>query len=80
MNSIHGHEVLTMMLKSGETFTRESLVQKINATFGPGARFHTCSAKNLTAPELVNFLDSRGKFVSRGNGGINTSADLMCKD
>mgnify|MGYP001342056176 CR=1 FL=1 len=80
MNSIHGHEVLTMMLKSRKSFTRESLVKEIIATFGADTRFHTCSAENLTAQELVEFLDSKGKFVPHEDGGINTSADLMCKN
>lgn len=42
--SIHGHDVLNMMIESGERYTEESLVEAIHARFGEAARFHTCSA------------------------------------
>ena len=79
MKQIHGHEVLEMMMDSGKSYTRESLVREIEAKFGADARFYTCSAGNLTAEQLVTFLDSRGKFVPRG-GGFQTSPDLMCQE
>jgi probable metal-binding protein len=77
MNQIHGHEVLQMMLASGQTYTRASLVEAIRKKFGAQARFHTCSAENLSAEQLVAFLDSKGKLIPQGDG-LQTSADLMC--
>ncbi len=79
MNAIHGHEVLKMMLNSGKTYTRESLKMDILQKFGPKARFFTCSADDMTAAELIDFLEARGKFVPQGDG-IQTSPDLMCKE
>lgn len=55
MSSIHGHEVLQMMLASGESWTVASLEAAIRRRFGEEARFHTCSAENLSAAELVAF-------------------------
>lgn len=55
MSSIHGHEVLQMMLASGECWTAASLEAAIHRRFGAEARFHTCSAENLSAAELVAF-------------------------
>jgi probable metal-binding protein len=78
MKQIHGHEVMEMMLASGEVYTRESLVAAITARFGHDARFHTCSAEDMTAVELVAFLDARGKLVPR-DGGFQTAANLMCE-
>lgn len=49
--SIHGHDVLNMMIESGERYTEESLVEAIHARFGEAARFHTCSASEMTAAE-----------------------------
>ena len=77
MNRIHGHEVLKMMLASGKTYTKVSLTEEIVKQFGADARFHTCSAEDLTAEGLVQFLDARGKLVPQ-DGGIQTSPDLMC--
>jgi len=79
MNQIHGHEVLKMMLNSGKTYTRQSLVGDIVEKFGAQARFCTCSAENMTAGELVEFLDGRGKLLPQ-EGGFQTSASLMCND
>lgn len=66
--SIHGHEVMKKMLESKEPFTAESLEQAIHGWFGISARFHTCSAENMTAAELVVFLAARNKFVGAPSG------------
>lgn len=38
--SVHGHEVMEMMLAQGGQFTRASLKQAIDERFGAEARFH----------------------------------------
>ncbi|MCL2297460.1 MAG: YecH family protein [Proteobacteria bacterium] len=68
MESVHGHEVLNMMIASGKTWTRESLIAEIHQKFGNDVRFHTCSSDDMTAGELIDFLEARGKFVARGDG------------
>lgn len=78
MEQIHGHEVIQMMLQSAKPYTRATLREDIIAQFGPDARFFTCSADNLTAEGLIDFLESKGKFVSCEQG-FQTSPDLMCK-
>jgi probable metal-binding protein len=78
MNQVHGHDVMEMMMTSGKTYTKETLVQDIIAKFGADARFHTCSAENMTAEQMVEFLDTRGKLVAR-DGGFQTSPDVMCQ-
>jgi probable metal-binding protein len=78
MNQIHGHEVLNLMLASGKIYTKASLVSEIVDRFGTEARFHTCSAENLTADQLVAFLESKGKLVPQ-QSGFQTSANLLCK-
>jgi probable metal-binding protein len=78
MNEIHGHEVLNMMLASGQTYTKAGLAAAIINKFGGEARFHTCSAAGMTADELVAFLDSKGKLVSQP-GGLQTSPDRLCQ-
>lgn len=75
--SIHGHEVMRMMLKSGRRYTAESLREAIDAQFGPAALFHTCSAEGLTAAELVAFLAQKGKFVE-SDDGFTTERARMC--
>jgi probable metal-binding protein len=63
MSSIHGHEVLQMMLASGESWTVASLEAAIRRRFGEEARFHTCSAENLSAAELVAFLEKKANLL-----------------
>jgi probable metal-binding protein len=78
MNQIHGHEVMEMMLTSGKIYTKDALVNDIITKFGQDARFCTCSADNMTAEQLVAFLDDKGKLVQR-DGGFQTSQDVMCQ-
>ncbi|EAA7254538.1 hypothetical protein DPU22_15050 [Salmonella enterica subsp. enterica serovar Newport] len=61
MDSIHGHEVLNMMIESGEQ-----------------ARFHTCSASDMTAAELVAFLAAKGKFIAVEDG-FSTHESKICR-
>lgn len=46
MTSIHGHEVLTMMLADGQSWTTERLVAAIEEKFGQAARFYTARRRN----------------------------------
>ncbi|MCD4559992.1 YecH family metal-binding protein [Lelliottia nimipressuralis] len=78
MTSIHGHDVLNMMIESGEQYTEQSLVQAIDSRFGNNARFHTCSADNMTAAELVAFLAARGKFIP-ADEGFSTHVSKICR-
>ncbi|WP_059215714.1 YecH family metal-binding protein [Escherichia albertii] len=72
MESIHGHEVLNMMIESGEQYTHASLEAAIKA------RFHTCSAEGMTAGELVAFLVAKGKFIPSGDG-FSTDPGKICR-
>lgn len=56
----HGHEVLAMM--QGHSYTEKSLLEAIIEKFGAEDRFYTCSAENLTAQGLIDFLKEHGKF------------------
>lgn len=75
--SVHGHEVMNMIIDSGKSYTTESLIADIHTKFGTDTRFHTCSADNMNAGELVSFLAARGKFISNEEG-FSTSADKIC--
>jgi probable metal-binding protein len=77
MNTIHGHEVMHMMVNSGESYTRESLRSAIHQQFGEETRFFTCSAQGMTADELILFLENKGKFHPV-DGGFTTAPDRIC--
>lgn len=63
----HGHDVLDMM--EGNSYaSAEELVAAIVAKFGADERFCTCSASDMTAAELVAFLQKKGKFMPSGAG------------
>lgn len=73
----HGHEVLRMM--EGNSYTREGLVEAIIDRFGAQERFYTCHAQGLTAEELVEFLEGRGKFIPAGQGAFTVDVAKICK-
>lgn len=66
--SIHGHEVLDMVLAARGRLTPESLEAQVRERFGPAARFHTCSASGLTCRELIELLGLKGKLVATERG------------
>ncbi|MDP3980079.1 MAG: YecH family protein [Chlamydiota bacterium] len=66
LKKIHGHEVMNMIIDSGKKFTNKSLKNAIIENFGADTRFYTCSADNMNAEELIDFLDQRGKFLHDG--------------
>lgn len=72
MESIHGHEVLNMMIESGEQYSNASLEAAITARFGEQARFHTCSAEGMTAAELVAFLEAKGSLLPETTASLRT--------
>ena len=77
MNQIHGHEVMKMMIKSGKSYTGETLRNEIIQQFGEDARFYTCSTENMTADEIIHFLSGKGKFIL-SDDGFNTDPSKIC--
>jgi len=74
---IHAHEVMRMMLELDTDFSRESLAQAIIERFGVDAEFHSCSQAGMGVNAVIDFLESRGKFVARADG-FNTAQDKIC--
>jgi probable metal-binding protein len=74
---IHGHDVIEMIIQSGKAYTRDSLRADIVKRFGAEARFYTCAAENLTADELITFLEARGKFRDAG-AGFTIDQEQVC--
>jgi len=75
--SIHGHQVMEMMAKSKQAYTKQSLKLAIATKFGENARFHTCMGNDLTADDLIEFLTSKGKFVESSEG-IKMPEEHLC--
>jgi probable metal-binding protein len=75
---VHGHEVMKMMVEDGKAYTAATLRDAIIERFGKETRFYTCSAENMTAEELVTFLEARGKFVD-ADEGFTTRPDKICR-
>ena len=77
--SVHGHEVLRMMIEADRAFTRDSLQAEIAERFGEDARFHTCLFQDTRAGKLIEFLETRGKSRSV-EGGWRVDRDEICGD
>lgn len=74
---VHGHEVLYMM--EGNSYsTKESLVKAIVDKFGADERYYTCSAEGMTAAELVDFLEERGKFMPSSSDDFTVDTNKIC--
>jgi len=77
MTDIHAHEVMHMMMEQGGTFNRDSLARAIIERFGASTRFCSCSATGMDVQAVIDFLESRGKFVAHDDG-FNTAQDKIC--
>jgi probable metal-binding protein len=77
-DSVHGHEVLELVLAAPQPLTLEALEEQVGARFGAEARFHTCSASGLSFRELVDFLHLRGKLVPAA-GGVAADRSRICE-
>jgi probable metal-binding protein len=77
-NQVHGHEVIEMMISSPQLYSKESLKAAIIGKFGGETRFHTCSAENMDAGEMVEYLADHGKFTE-SPGGFAINPDKICQ-
>lgn len=77
MSSIHGHEVLHTMLGNDKGWTRSSLLKALADKYGENCLFHTCSASEMSADQLIDFLEAKGKFVETTDG-FTTQASKIC--
>jgi probable metal-binding protein len=68
--SIHGHDVIEMIVDSGRPWKRDELLAAIDSRWGADARFHTCSAEGMDSAALIQFLSMRGKFIESDEGVV----------
>ncbi|WP_037458403.1 YecH family metal-binding protein [Shewanella sp. HN-41] len=61
-DSVHGHDVMALMVAQGSPILKHELITLMAQKFGGSARYHTCSAENLTAIELISLLTSKEKL------------------
>lgn len=66
MESIHGRNILNLVKEHGEPVSREELLTAIGNHFGATARFHTCSASDMTAERLLEMFLEKGKLIMEG--------------
>ena len=55
-------------MMQGHSYSEKNLLEAIIEKFGTEERFYTCSAENLTAQELIDFLKEHGKFKPTDDG------------
>ncbi|MGL5407665.1 MAG: YecH family metal-binding protein [Shewanella sp.] len=61
-NSVHGHEVIALMVAQGSPILQQELIALMANKFGECAHYHTCSAEGLSAVALIELLLNKGKF------------------
>ncbi len=66
------------MMEGNSYANRQELVEAIISKFGPDERFYTCSAEDMTAAELVDFLEARGKFMPAESLGFTVDKTKVC--
>ncbi|MEN9975447.1 MAG: hypothetical protein RLZZ282_1453 [Verrucomicrobiota bacterium] len=67
-----------MMAKAQRPFAKGELLAAIGNQFGKDARFHTCSAENMRAEDLIEFLIGRGKLAG-GDHALRLESGQACQ-
>ena len=75
--SVHGHEVIEMVMSASPPLSREALVKAVEERFGADACFHTCMSEELNLDGLLRFLTERGKIMEV-DGVLRTADGLQC--
>lgn len=68
-----------MIAEAGRAFSKDGLIAEVSAKFGADARFHTCSAENMSGSELVDFLIARGKFETSDDQALTLDSSAICQ-
>ena len=66
-------------MMQGHSYTEKSLLEAIIEKFGAEDRFYTCSAENLTAQGLIDFLKEHGKFMPM-DAGFTVDTSKVCEN
>jgi len=66
-SSVHGHEIIDLIAAHPAGIQISELSALVESRYGKGASFHTCSADGMDLPELLTFLDQRGKASINGD-------------
>lgn len=77
MQSIHGHEILKMLIGAQDPYTRDRLGSEVKEKFGEQVRFHACQGSDMTLDGLMEYLSVRGKIQEK-NGRIYSSVEHVC--
>ncbi len=64
--SIHAHQVLKAF--AGKQDSLESLLKAISDQFGHDALFHNCCGNEMSAEQLLTFLQKKGKLIETQTG------------
>ncbi|MGL5667187.1 MAG: YecH family metal-binding protein [Shewanella sp.] len=76
-DSVHGHDVMALMVAQENPLLKPEFIALMAQTFGNNARYHTCSADNLQAEELINLLLRKGKMLE-SEQGLTLVAGRQC--
>jgi len=80
MQEAHVHDIMQMMMDSGEVYTRSSLKKAIIDTFGITTTYCSCSVNGMVPDDAIEFLEARGKFLpaAEGKDGFYTDESVRC--
>jgi len=77
-NEIHGHAVLELMIEFNQPITKTKLIEAVETRFGKSTRYFTCSKSGMTVRELMEFFESKGKFIFTDQE-LSTDASKICR-
>ncbi len=77
MRVVHAHDLLNILVQSGELLPVSSLKALAGKKFGAGAAFTNCTGNLYSFEEILEFLAARDK-IEFVNGGITVKVERIC--
>ena len=75
---IHAHEILKLIGNNERAYTKQSLQETVNGTFGEEALFTNCSGSAFNFDEVFQFFIDRSKVNVHDDETISLQKHNIC--
>lgn len=75
---IHAHEILKLIGNNDRAFTKESLRDTVDKSFGSNAVFTNCSGNPYAYDEIFQFFLDRSKIEISDDGFLSLQLNNIC--
>lgn len=76
MNLVHGHELISLIIKKNRALSLEEIKEMAITQIGADANYYTCSRSDMDTDGMIDFLLSSEKLKKVCNGYLINHGNL----